>query len=78
MHLSPGRLRTMVRAAGQEGSQGIICHGTLSYGKHPEFGAALCRGYYDSHGHLNNFIRIMERLGGFTEVAPPDDKEPCN
>jgi hypothetical protein len=71
MHLSPGRLGSMVQQATRQGSQGIICHATLSYGEHPEFGAALCRGYYDKFGHLNNFVRIMERLGGFTEVAPP-------
>ena len=59
------------RAATQEGSQGIICHQTLSYGAHPDFGGALCRGYYDRFGHLNNFIRIIERIGGFTEVDPP-------
>lgn len=71
MKLKEGRLRDMVQSATVEGSQGIICHDTLSYGPYPEYGGALCRGYYDSYGHLNNFIRIMDRLGGFTEVEPP-------
>jgi hypothetical protein len=71
MRLRPGRLRQMVSDACQEGTQGIICHSTLSYGEHPGFGGALCRGFYDAAGHRNNFVRIMERLGGFTEVDPP-------
>jgi hypothetical protein len=72
MHLSPGRVKGMVNAANREGSQGIICHQTLSY-SNPEFGGALCRWYYDTYGHLNGFIRIISRIGkGFTEVDPPE------
>jgi hypothetical protein len=76
MHLSPGRLRDMVRSALREGSQGIICHQTLSYGGNPAFGGALCRWFYDRYGYLNGFIRVMGRLGGFTEVAPPEETNP--
>jgi hypothetical protein len=72
MHLSPGRVKGMVAAANRDGSQGIICHQTLSY-SNPEFGGALCRWYYDTYGHLNGFIRIISRIGkGFTEVDPPE------
>jgi hypothetical protein len=72
MRLRAGRLRQMVRDALQQGSQGIICHSTVSYGANPDFGGALCRGFYDAYGPQNNFVRVMERLGGFTEVDPPD------
>ena|ERR1700722_15359442 len=72
MHLSPGRVKGMVQAACRDGSQGIICHQTLSYGEHSKMGGALCRWFYDTYGHLNGFIRIMERLGGFTEIEPPE------
>ena len=75
MHLSPGRVKGMVQDATREGRQGIICHQTLSYGGHPEIGGALCRWYYDTYGHLNGFIRIMERIGsGFTEIDPPEEE----
>jgi hypothetical protein len=77
MHLTPGRLRGMLQAALREGSQGIICHDTLTYGPHPDFGPALCRGFYDQFGYRNNFIRIMGRLGGFAEVDPPAPAEPA-
>lgn len=75
MHLRPGRLRDMITAALREGSQGIICHDTLSYGEHPDFGGALCRGFYDQFGPRNNFIRVIERIGGFTVVDPPGDND---
>jgi hypothetical protein len=72
MHLNSGRVKQMTQEALAEGSQGVICHQTLSYGEHPDFGGALCRGFYDSFGYRNNFIRIMDRLGGFQEVKIPD------
>lgn len=72
MHLNPGRVKDMVQAAVQQGNQGIICHQTLPYGDHQDFGGALCRWFYDHYGHLTNFIRCMDRMGGFDEVAPPE------
>lgn len=72
MDLRPGRLRQMVNAGVQ--GQGITCHDTLTYGAHPDFGPALCRGFYDRFGHLTNFIRICERFGGFEEVDPPGEE----
>ncbi len=75
MNLRPGRLRQMVSDALREGCQGVICHDTLSYGPHPDFGGALCRGFYDTVGYRNNFVRVMERLGGFTEVGLPGGQE---
>jgi len=75
MHLRPGRLKTMVTAGLRQDCQGIICHDTLSYGDHPGFGPALCRGFYDAYGPQSNFIRVIERIGGFTEVDPPGENE---
>jgi hypothetical protein len=74
MHLRPGHLRDLVQSNLGEGRTGLICHDTLSYGKHPDFGGALCRWFYDTYGPQSNFIRIMGRLGGFTEVDPPDEE----
>jgi hypothetical protein len=72
MHLSSGRLREMVNGGLEDGSQGIICHQTLTYGDHKDHGGALCRWFYDTYGPQNNFIRCIERIGGFTEVEPPE------
>jgi len=71
MHLQAGRVKKMVNAGLEEGSQGIICHQTLSYGGH-DTGGALCRWFYDTYGPQNNFIRCIERIGGFTEIEPPE------
>lgn len=76
MRLRAGRLKSMVTEALRQGSQGIICHQTLSYGAYPGFGGALCRWFYDAYGPQSNFIRGIERIGGFTEVAPPEGEEP--
>jgi hypothetical protein len=73
MDLRSGRVRQMTRDACQGDTQGIICHETLSYGGHPEHGGpAFCRWFYDTFGYQNNYFRIVERLGGFTEVRTDD------
>ena len=61
----------LIRGNTGANAHGLICHETLSYGEHPEFGAAYCRNFFDKYGHLCNLIRIFGRLGGFTEVDPP-------
>jgi hypothetical protein len=71
MHLRPGRLKTLIAQNTGDGTMGLVCHQTLEYGDHPDFGNALCRWFYDTYGHLTNGIRVMERIGGFTEVDPP-------
>jgi hypothetical protein len=76
MRLSPGRLRQMTQDALREGSQGIICHSTLPYGDHPESGPAICGGFWELHGHRNNFLRVMGRIGGIVMTDPPGEEEP--
>ncbi len=70
MDLRPGRVRDAVQTALGGGGY-ITCHDTLPYGANPEYGGAVCRGFFDSYAHLSNYLRICERLGGFTEVPPP-------
>lgn len=75
MHLDEGRLRDLIQQHVAAGAA-LTCHQTLSYGKHPDFGEAVCRGFYDSVGERTNVIRVMERLGGFDEVPPPAETDP--
>lgn len=70
MHLRRGRVKDMVDDA-LAGGGFITCHKTLTYGEHPEFGEAICRGFFDAHGPRSNVIRCWSRLGPFDEVAPP-------
>ena len=73
MDLRPGRVQGMVNE-GING-RGITCHSTLSYGQHPEAGESMCRWFYDKFGPRCNYVRIMERLGGFDEVTLPRKEE---
>ncbi len=66
MKLRKGRLRELA-----DPNAHLTCHQTISYGSHPEIGETLCRGYYDTIGERNNYIRVMHRIGGFKEVEPP-------
>jgi hypothetical protein len=72
MHLDPGRLKELVEGNTGDGRLGLICHQTLPWGARGERIAAYCRWFYDHYGHLAGGIRIFERIGGFTEVPPPD------
>jgi hypothetical protein len=70
MHLRPGRVAELVQQNIAAGAA-LTCHKTLPYGEHPEMGKAVCRGFYDAVGHRTNYIRVIERLGGFAEIQPP-------
>lgn len=71
MRLQPGRVKQMVQDAVQGGGY-ITCHSTLPGAGNPTgMQAAVCNGFYEGFGHLSNYLRICERLGGFTEVSPP-------
>jgi hypothetical protein len=71
MHLREGRLQELVRDNVNAGAA-LTCHQTLTYGEHPGFGEAVCRGFYDAVGDRTNVIRVIHRLGGFAEVDPPE------
>lgn len=70
MNLREGRLQQIVRDTCAAGSY-IVCHETLP-GMPGEDTPALCRGFYDRYG--TNFIRVMDRLGGFVEIPPPPSR----
>lgn len=71
MKLSAGRVKQMVQDSINGGGY-ITCHSTLPGAANPAGAqAAVCRGFYDGFGHLSNYLRICERLGGFTEITPP-------
>jgi len=74
MHLREGRLHDLVNENLRAGAA-LTCHQTLSYGDHPDFGEAVCRGFYDAVGPRSQIVRIVERLGGYDEVPPPTKDE---
>jgi hypothetical protein len=73
MRLAPGRLAQLVQQA--QTSEGfIVCHDTLPYGPHPDYGPAVCRGFYDRYD--TQALQIARRLWGISEVPPPADGDP--
>lgn len=65
-------VRKVVKANLDAGTA-LPCHETLSYGPYPEFGEAVCRGFFDSYRDQSQALQIAERLIGFNEVEPPPD-----
>lgn len=48
MHLGPEHTAAFVRQALAEGTY-VVCHQTLTYGDKPDFGPAICRGFYGAY-----------------------------
>jgi len=53
----------------------LTCHTTLPYGDHPDFGPAVCAGFWARHGMQTAAGRIARFLLGITRVRPPQDDE---
>lgn len=72
MQLNSGVVKGMVDDCNDPFKPGTItCHDTLSYGEHPEFGPAVCRGFYDAYRDINAILQIGDRLQVWEEVDPP-------
>lgn len=69
MRLEPGRLREMIEGS-VAGGGAITCHVTL-YRR--DVDQAVCRGFYDAHGHRVLALEIAPRLGmlAFDPVPVP-------
>lgn len=50
----------------------LTCHETLPYGPHPEFGPAVCAGFWARHG-LATAAGRLARLIGLVRLLPPGD-----
>lgn len=70
MSLSPGRLASLIKD-NLDADSALVCHKTLPYGDHPEFGEALCRGFIDGVGDRSPAIRLAEAMGILQPVEPP-------
>lgn len=66
MQLQPGRVAGMVAEAVENGGA-ITCHETL-FGQSEQ--EAVCRGFYDAHGHRVLALELAPRLGVLVEVEP--------
>ena len=50
----------------------LTCHTTLPYGDDPEFGPAVCAGFWAAHGQQTTAGQIAQHLIGITRINPPE------
>lgn len=53
----------------------LTCHSTLPYGPHPDFGPAVCAGFWAEHAMATAAGRMAQFVLGITRIAPPEDDE---
>ena len=70
MGLPPARFEEVVRANVDAGAL-LTCHATLPYGEHPEFGPAVCAGFWVKHAMATAAGRLARFMLGVTRIAPP-------
>jgi hypothetical protein len=63
MHLGAEHTARFVRQALDAGTY-VVCHQTLTYGDHPDFGSAICRGFFDAYANP----RELHQMGAVCRV----------
>jgi hypothetical protein len=53
----------------------LTCHSTLPYGDHPDFGPAVCAGFWARHAMETAAGRMARFVLGVTRIAPPADNK---
>jgi hypothetical protein len=77
MHLGPEQTAALVRRVLAEGTY-VVCHQTLTYGDYPDFGPAICRGFFDAYAGRSPALRLLRAFGRLTEVDPPRPGGPAD
>jgi hypothetical protein len=70
MHLGPERTAAFIRQALAERSY-VVCHDTLTYGDFPDYGPAICRGFFDTYRTKSAALLILQAGRRLIEVPPP-------
>lgn len=73
MHLGPERTAEIIDGNVEAGAL-LTCHSTLPYGEHPEFGPAVCAGFWAEHRNVAAG-RIAERMLGTVRIEPPEEQK---
>jgi hypothetical protein len=53
----------------------LTCHSTLPYGPHPDFGPAVCAGFWARHAMQTAAGRIARFVLGVTRIKPPPGED---
>lgn len=67
MPLGPERLRAVIAGALAAGTF-VVCHDTLTYGDYPDYGPAICRGYYDAYADRSPALTLLRACQRLVEV----------
>jgi hypothetical protein len=70
MHLGPERLRVIIGQALAAGSF-VVCHDTLTYGDFPDYGPAICRGFFEAYACRSSALILLQAFRRLIEVPPP-------
>jgi hypothetical protein len=70
MHLGPERTAAFIRQVLAKRSY-VVCHDTLTYGDFPDYGPAICRGFFDAYRTRSAALLILQAGRRLTEVPPP-------
>ena len=70
MHLGAEHTAAFVRQALDAGSY-VVCHQTLTYGDHPDFGPAICRGFFDAYATRSPALRLLQAFAGSPRSSRP-------
>jgi hypothetical protein len=71
MHLGPERLRAIIGHALAAGTF-VVCHDTLTYGAFPDYGPAICRGFFSAYADRSPALILLRAFQRLVEVRPPD------
>jgi hypothetical protein len=77
MHLGPDRLRAIITPTLAAGTF-VVCHDTLTYGDFPDYGPAICRGYFDAYAGQSPALILLRAARRLTEVPPPAGRGPAD
>lgn len=70
LDLVPGRLDSIVADNLAAGAL-LTCHDTLPYGDFPDFGPAVCAGFWAQYGLQTTAGRIAHMFLGIVRIDPP-------
>jgi hypothetical protein len=74
MHLPAGKVDEVIEANLRADAL-LTCHATLPYGDNPDFGPAVCAGFWAKHGQQTVAGRIAVSMIGIVKVDPPVKEE---
>ena len=74
MHLGGAYLKQIISQALPDSY--VVCHDTLTYGDHPGYGPAICRGFYDAYSGRSTALILLQAFHRLVEVPPPGTQRP--